>query len=192
MTASIAHITQPMIGERVNGDAVVVRDEGAVLLLAVIDGLGHGPIAAQAAQVAIGALATQSLQDSVLMIAKNLHDRLRGTRGVAATLCLVRGQSVEVCAIGNVQLSSSNATIPLVLSPGVLGTRVAKFHVCQGKLKPGARLALFSDGISTRVALDEVRKLPPQEACRYVFERFRKKEDDATILIADIDPQVTA
>jgi len=192
VTASIAHITQPMLGERVNGDAVVVRDEGAVLLLAVIDGLGHGPVAAQAAQVAIEALASQSLHETVLSIAKNLHDRLRGTRGVAATLCLVRGSSIEVCAVGNVQLSSSNATIPLVLSPGVLGSRVAKFHICQGTLRAGARLALFSDGISTRVALDEVRNLAPQEACRHVFERFRKKEDDATILIADIDNQVTA
>jgi negative regulator of sigma-B (phosphoserine phosphatase) len=192
MTASIAHITQPMLGERVNGDAVVIRDEGAALMLAVIDGLGHGPIAAEAAQLAATALAGQSLQLSVLEMIKNVHDRLRGSRGVAATICLIRNQRVEACAVGNVQLSSSNATVPLVLSPGVLGARVAKYHVCQGTLKPGARLALFSDGISSRVAWDDVRKLPPESACRHVFARFRKKEDDATILIADIDHQVTA
>ena len=191
MTASIAHITQPMLGERVNGDAVVIREEGAVLLLAVIDGLGHGPIAAEAAQLAVTALAGLSLQAPVLEMIKSVHDRLRGSRGVAATLCVIRDQRVEVCAVGNVQLSSSNATVPLVLSPGVLGARVAKFHVCQWTLKQGARLALFSDGISSRVTWEDVRKLPPESACRYVFDRFRKKEDDATILIADVN-QVTA
>jgi len=118
---------------------------------------------------------------------KALHDKLRGTRGVAATLCVIRGTKVESCAVGNVQLSSANADIPLVLSSGVLGMRVPKYHVCSGSLRANARIALFSDGISSRVALQDVRKLAPEAACRQIFEQFRKKEDDATILIADIE-----
>lgn len=185
MSAVVAHVSRPIVGERVNGDAVVMRDEAGTLLLAVIDGLGHGPIAAEAAQVAVTALGQLDHRQPLLDLMKTLHDRLRGTRGVAATLCAVTGDSLEACAVGNVQLSSSNAAIPLVLSAGILGIRVAKYHVCQGKLRAGARIALFSDGISSRVSLDEVRKLAPEAACQHIFERFRKKEDDATILIAD-------
>lgn len=185
MIPTIAHISRPMIGERVNGDAVVIREDGASLLLAVIDGLGHGPIAAAAAQVGVNALAELDIRQPLIDLIKTVHDRLRGTRGVAATLCVVHGETLEACAVGNVQLSSVNAHIPLLLSAGILGIRVAKYHVCQGKLRAGSRIALFSDGISSRVALDEVRKLAPQAACSHIFERFSKKEDDATILIAD-------
>jgi phosphoserine phosphatase RsbX len=183
----IAHLSQPKIGERSNGDAVLVRRGDGVSLLAVIDGLGHGPIAADAAQVAIPGLNTQPLATGVLQMMQSLHVSLRGTRGVAATLCIVRGKSVEVCAVGNVQLTCANATIPLVLSAGVLGMRVPKFRVCAGDLRPGARIAIFTDGLSTRIGLDEVRDLGPDAACRMLFERHRKKEDDATILIADLD-----
>jgi phosphoserine phosphatase RsbX len=185
MTVTVSHVTKPKIGERVNGDAVLVRDENDALLLAVVDGLGHGPIAAEAAQVALAALATQNLKLPMMDIIKTLHDGLRGTRGVAATLCLVRGQELEACAVGNVQLTCTNANIPLVLSAGVLGMRVAKFHVCRGSLRAGARIGLFSDGISSRISLEDVRKLAPEAACQHIFERFRKNEDDATILIAD-------
>jgi negative regulator of sigma-B (phosphoserine phosphatase) len=186
MTATIAHISQPKIGERVNGDAVLVREEGSDLMLAVIDGLGHGPIAAEASQTAIAVLVAESLERPVLDTMKTLHEKLRGTRGVAATLCVIRGSKVESCAVGNVQLSSANADIPLVLSSGVLGMRVPKYHVCSGTLRENARIALFSDGISSRVALQDVRKLGPEAACKQIFEQFRKKEDDATILVADI------
>lgn len=185
MTVTVAHISKPKVGERVNGDAVIVREEGDSTLLAVVDGLGHGPIAAEAAQVAVAALTTQNLQQPMIDIVKMLHDQLRGTRGVAATLFLARGQDVEACAVGNVQLTSSNANVPLLLSAGVLGMRVAKYHVCKGSLRAGARIGLFSDGISSRISLDDVRKLAPEAACQNIFERFRKNEDDATILIAD-------
>ena len=156
-------------------------------MLAVIDGLGHGPIAAEAAQAAIAVLTAEALERPVLDTMKTLHDKLRGTRGVAATLCVIRGKQVEGCAVGNVQLSSANADIPLVLSQGVLGMRVQKFHVCQRVAQENARIALFSDGISSRVALPGRSQAAARGRLQAIFEQFRKKEDDATILIADMD-----
>lgn len=187
MNAVVAHVTAPKLGERANGDAVLVRREGDDLLIAVVDGLGHGPAAAQAAQATVAGLARYELGRPVLEMMQALHTDLRGTRGVAATVCIVRGAHIESCAVGNVQLACTNATIPLVLSSGVLGARVPKFRICHGTLRPRARIALFSDGISTRIGLDQVRELSPQAACQAIFDRHRKKEDDATILIADVD-----
>ncbi len=73
MTANVAHVSQPKIGERANGDAVLVRSSGDLLLLAVIDGLGHGPVAAEAAQAAITALNAQKLESPVLDMMHALH-----------------------------------------------------------------------------------------------------------------------
>jgi negative regulator of sigma-B (phosphoserine phosphatase) len=188
VTATVAHISLPKPGERVNGDAIVIctgpKDR---MLLAVIDGLGHGPIAAEASGAAVALLKAASLDQSVLMLMQGVHHALKGTRGAAATLCLLTGNKLEICAVGNVQLSCTNTSIPLVLSPGVLGMRVPRYRVCEAQLNKGARLALYSDGISSRFRAEETRHLAPGEACKLTIERYRKNEDDATILIADLD-----
>jgi hypothetical protein len=49
-----------------------------------------------------------------------------------------------------------------------------------------ARLALFSDGISTSLRLEDTAKLTPAAACHAIFGRHRRTEDDATILVADL------
>lgn len=188
MNATIAHVSIPKVGEHVNGDAVLVRnDEANLILFAVIDGLGHGPAAAEASKAAVTYLSGIRLEHPLLMHMQSIHAQLRGTRGAAATVCILRGDQLEVCAVGNVQLSSTNADVPLVLSAGVLGLRVAKFRVCEASLEPGARIALFSDGISSKFRLDDSRRLTPKQACDLTIERYRKKEDDSTILIADVE-----
>ena len=185
---AVAHISIPKIGEHVNGDAVLVRSDAAgSWLLAVVDGLGHGPAAAEASQRAIACLAGLELSQPLFVSMQAVHAQLRGTRGAAATVCVLRGLKIESCAVGNVQLSCINAAVPLVLSSGVLGVRVAKFRVCEANLKGGTRLAMFSDGISSKFRLDESRNLAPQQACKLTIERHRKQEDDSTILIADLE-----
>ena len=141
-------------GVSANGDAVYVRHDNGNLLFAVIDGLGHGPVAAEASQAAVVKLEAASLERPVLATMHELHQGLRHTRGAAATLCVIRGKELEACAVGNVQLSCVPSSVPLVLSPGVLGHHVPKFRVCNCHLKPGTRLALATDGISSRFRLE--------------------------------------
>jgi phosphoserine phosphatase RsbX len=188
VNATVAHVSIPKSGEHANGDAVLVRrTEAGHLLLAVIDALGHGPIAAKAAQVAIACLQQADLDQPLSMLMRTLHERLRDTRGAAGTLCILRGKSLEGCAVGNVQFTCSNTSVPMVLSSGVLGHRMPKLRMCEAEMRAGSRLALFSDGISSKFRLDESRHLRPQLACQMAVERHRKKEDDCTILIADLE-----
>jgi len=154
--------------------------------LAVIDGLGHGPDAAVAAQAAIARLEDLPAGTTVDSAMQDMHRQLRGTRGAAATLCIIRGDEMEACAVGNVALLSVSCTVPLVLSAGVLGHQVAKFRISQSKLKPGARLALLSDGVSTRFRLEDFRQHEPAQACQEIMTRYRRAHDDATVLIADV------
>jgi len=183
----LSHVSLPKVGELANGDAALFRsDEHRRVLLALVDSLGHGPEAAKVTKSAIEQLGEVSLQASLLEIMQNLHHHLRGSRGAAATVCLLHDGKITACGVGNVELRSAETQIPFVFSPGILGARVQKFRVCEAQLRPGTRLVMFSDGISTRLRLDLVRALPPQEACAAIIEKHRKSEDDATVLVADL------
>lgn len=184
---NVAHESSPMPGEIQNGDAVLVkRSVTGETLLAVIDGLGHGPEAAQAARAAVEALELLPFGTSVLDAIQEVHRQLKGTRGAAATVGILNGTGFEICAVGNVALMCVNCTVPLVLSAGVLGHQVQRFRVGSCQLARGARLGLMSDGISTRFRLEELRQLDLGAACREIMTRYRRKEDDATVLLADV------
>ncbi|MFZ5892174.1 MAG: SpoIIE family protein phosphatase [Myxococcota bacterium] len=187
MNLDFAHLSFPKVGERANGDAVLVRtDPQGRAMLAVIDGLGHGPGAAEASTRAVQHLGACSLASSVLDLMTSMHQALRGTRGAVGTVCVINGDQMEACAVGNVQLMCVSCNLPLVLSPGILGQSVAKFRVASAQLKVGSRLALISDGLSTRFKLDELRELAAREACKAIVDRYRRYDDDATVLVADI------
>lgn len=188
MSVVAAHVSTPKPGEVVNGDAVLVREDSAGrVLFAVIDGLGHGRKAADASQAAIACLHRTSLAAPLLETMHLVHAELKATRGAAGTVCVVSGGKLEACAVGNVQLSISNCNLPLVLSAGVLGHQVGKFRICQAELPPRFRLMLYSDGISARVRWEHIAALTPGAACEAIHAKFRRAEDDATILVADVD-----
>lgn len=183
----VAHLSLPKVGETANGDRPIFReDDAGRVMLAVIDSLGHGPGAAAVSDLAARCLDAISLELSLLQIMEKLHAALGGSRGAAGTVCLIRKGVIEVCAVGNVEMRC-DVRIPLIFSAGVLGSRVARFHICQAAMKARARLVLFSDGISPRTPLDDVRGLAPQAACDAIMRGHRRKEDDATVLVADVE-----
>jgi phosphoserine phosphatase RsbX len=187
VSLAIAQISLPMPGELANGDRALVRtDERDRALIAVVDGLGHGPDASLAAQAAEDCLRSVSLEMPLMEVMQCVHDRLAGTRGAAATVCILQRKEIEVCAVGNVELRSLDVRLPLVFSAGILGSRVNKFHICRATLGVKARLVLFSDGISSRAAVEDVRKLSPQAACDAIMNKYRRK-DDATVLVVDAE-----
>src|SRR5688572_12470289 len=99
-----AHLSLPKVGERANGDRPLFRvDEAQRALLAVIDGLGHGPDAAQVANKATEYLDAVPLDIALSELMRRLHDGLAGSRGAAGTVCIVRNGTFEACAVGNVE-----------------------------------------------------------------------------------------
>lgn len=187
MRVTVARLSLPMPGETANGDRAFCRTEGPQTLIAVVDGLGHGPEAANAAQAAADTLQTAPLDAPLIETMQSLHDRLRGTRGAAATICVLRSGEIDVCAVGNVEIRSPDSRLPLIFSAGILGSRVNKFHVCRATLPARARFVLFSDGISSRASIEDMRKLTPEAACDAIMRNYRRKEDDATVLVADAE-----
>lgn len=185
MNLAVAHMTTPAQGEIENGDAIVVRRDAGATLLAVIDALGHGPEAAKVADRAVEHLARAPLAAAAAIMA-GLHDALKGTRGAAASLCVVRDGRIDGCGVGNVEVRIAGGAVNVLLTPGILGHQVRSLRAFEGRLRPGDRVVCFSDGISSRLALHELHELTPYAACGLVMQRHRRTHDDATVLIADV------
>ena len=91
MKIRVAHRVEALRGEIESGDAVFVETAPERSMLAVIDGLGHGPAAARAANAAAAALRTKGDSGDLMAAMHAMHAELQGTRGAAATVCLIEG-----------------------------------------------------------------------------------------------------
>lgn len=182
----MAWISNARPGEIECGDAVVVREIGASVLVGVVDGLGHGPRAAEVANRSVAWLETAPLQDSPTMI-QGLHDALRGTRGAAGLILLLSARGVDACSVGNIELRCSTGKLPFMLTPGVLGQRLRPPRRCLSDARVSERLVLFSDGISGRFDLKGDQPRSPSELATHLFRSHRHAHDDATVVVIDLD-----
>ena len=99
----VGAICLPAEREQLSGDACAVVDEGAVRTAVVVDGLGHGPQAAEAAQTAIRSFHRAPdlpLPDLLTVI----HRALRRTRGAAVGVLRLHPGRAEYSGIGNVRV----------------------------------------------------------------------------------------
>jgi negative regulator of sigma-B (phosphoserine phosphatase) len=184
----VAHASLPKQGETANGDRPFHRQDGPERhLIAVIDGLGHGPEAQLASLAALAYLGEVSLDSPLDEIMPGLHEKMRGTRGAAGAVCIANGNALSACAVGNVEIRPIRADIPLIASAGILGVRVQKFRIARSTFKTPCRLLIFSDGITNPTSVHEFHGLSPEAACKGLMERHRRNYDDATVLIADLE-----
>lgn len=173
---------RPRRGEKVSGDAIVVRQAGTRTLFAVIDALGHGPVAHETAQLAVQHLEEKDIQLPAAELMKSVHEALRGSRGAAVTLGVIDGRSIEVVGVGNVELRCRHGYVPFASTPGIVGMGMRRLRVASAELQPASRLFIFSDGISRRVDLQVADALSANEAATTLLSRYGNLNDDASIL----------
>ncbi len=192
MKVAVDHLSLPREGELENGDAIVTRVEEQRSLVAVIDALGHGPPAAEVSRIASAHLMEANLKDTVASLMADLDARLRGTRGAAVLLCLFGPDTVETCTVGNVELRSVGARLPLIPTPGIVGSGYRKLKVYAGTAPRHERFIAYTDGISARFdPTDFGPCAAPLESraavCEMLMKRLRRPHDDATVLVADLE-----
>ena len=182
----IAYQSKPRSGEIANGDAIVVNRYADGALVAIVDALGHGPRAEEVARLAHAHI-TESYpsfpEDGAVEVMRRLHSVLRGTRGACATVCLIRGTALQACGVGNVEMRCVRASIPVVLTPGIVGVQLRQPRGFSGVLPPSAWCFLFSDGVSRRAPFAELSKLTPQDACQSLMRKHRHSHDDASVIV---------
>ena len=74
---------RPLPGETESGDLHLVAPLPMGVLIAVVDGLRHGPEAASAARIATASLRERP-QDGTADLMRRCHASLQGTRGAAS------------------------------------------------------------------------------------------------------------
>lgn len=176
--------TRPRVGEVANGDAALVRVAQGRTLFAVIDALGHGPVASSVAQRAVESLEAASLSEGLLAAFEGLHSALKGTRGAGATLGLhVDGEdSLELCGVGNVYVRGLQRSVSFAPSAGVLGGRASRARVARVELRAGESLLVHSDGVARRSVAGTLEPSSPLALCERLLS-LSHPHDDATALV---------
>jgi anti-sigma regulatory factor (Ser/Thr protein kinase) len=178
-----------MAGEEVSGDAWSSQNHDGTHRLLVVDGLGHGPDAAMAANTALRVAREQSALDPAALLAC-LHDALRSTRGAAASVASMvpRTGTGVYAGIGNIRgFARGPAGVRnLVSHNGTLGQQVRKIQAFDFAFPPRTLLVMHSDGIASHWNLDGYRGIErhhPAVVAATVFRDHARGRDDATVAV---------
>jgi phosphoserine phosphatase RsbX len=185
---------RPRPGENVCGDRMIAVDvEGTGALIGVLDGLGHGAEAAEAAGCGVDVLRAARAEPLDVLV-QRCHRALSGTRGVAMTVARIdfRTDTLSWAGIGNVAadlVAKHPAGVEVRssarLAGGIVGYRIPEALTPQEVLiRPGDLLVITSDGI-VEDHLDDIDFAASSLAIAdQILRRHAKDSDDALVLAA--------
>jgi phosphoserine phosphatase RsbX len=147
----------PRPGENICGDKLIAVDvDGTGALIGVLDGLGHGAEAAEAAKLGVDALRAGRAEPLDVLV-QRCHRALLGTRGAAMTLAHIdfRADILSWIGVGNVAadlVAKHPAGVEVRSSArlvgGIVGYRIPEALTPQEvPIRPGDLLVMASDGI---------------------------------------------
>jgi negative regulator of sigma-B (phosphoserine phosphatase) len=185
---STAAATMP--GEEESGDRYWAGAVANGMVFAVIDGLGHGPAAAAAADIAIATL-EQHVGDPIIEMLHRCHASLRGTRGVAMSLAAFNTEAAMLTwiGVGNVEgtLLHQDAKLPsdkLLLRNGVVGHRLPTLRAGELAVRPGDILTMATDGVTAERPLPVSMHGHLETIAHGILASACKGTDDALVLVA--------
>jgi serine phosphatase RsbU (regulator of sigma subunit) len=180
-------------GEDSSGDRHVVAPFAGGMLLAVLDGLGHGDEAAAASEVAARTLEAQP-ELSVLSLLRRCHVKLLETRGVVMSLGSFNAYdgSLTWIGVGNVEgvlVRADGEAVParesLLLRGGVVGYQLPALYASVIPVAPRDLLVFATDGVRNEFAAQVVRGERPQQIADRILCQHGKGTDDALVLVAE-------
>jgi negative regulator of sigma-B (phosphoserine phosphatase) len=181
----IAAAQRPATGESQCGDAYTVVQEDQTTLVAVADGLGHGPEAARAARAFCEHAESQAHRplESILATA---DAALSGTRGAAVALLRLDPEGrFDFAGVGNIAVRAlSRRAIHPISVAGTLGRRNARRLRCESfDVEEGDLLVVHTDGVSSRYDLGALRDDAAARIAVALLSSFGKSHDDATCVV---------
>ena len=177
-------------GEVVCGDAWAVAAEQELPAVMVVDGLGHGLGAADAAHRAVRTFLAQSTLPPGAVIAA-IHDALRGGRGAAVSVARIDGARgvMTYAGLGNVAgvIAAGGQARHVVSSNGTAGHDAQRIKEFSYPWPAGALLIMHSDGLGSRWQLDRypgLRERHPALVAGVLYRDWSRGRDDVTVLAA--------
>ncbi len=190
---TLGAVCLPKTGEEVSGDtwASAASDDRTLLLVA--DGLGHGPLAAQASLEAVRVF-RENVHRSPKEIVEATHGALRSTRGAALAIAQIDGerQAIHYAGIGNISgtVVSGSKSYSLVSHNGTVGHEVRKIQEFIYPWSKDGLLVMHSDGLKTQWRLDRYAGLAvkhPSLIAGVLYRDFNRGRDDVTVLVVRED-----
>lgn len=187
---------QKLPGQDVIGDAYLAKPFEGGVLVAAIDGLGHGIEAAMASRLAVAILEDRP-QDPVTLLITRCHERIRITRGVVMSLASFSAidKTMTWAGVGNIEgrllrAEEKQASVreSLNIQPGIVGFRLPTVRFATIPISKGDTLIFVTDGI--RSDFDEgldpslIFGSPPQKIADRIMADYSRKTDDALVLVA--------
>lgn len=175
-----------------NGDDWAFLQDDDKCTIFVFDGLGHGPGAAVAADAADASFRNRYHGNAEVWI-RELHSSLQGTRGGVGAVAEIdlSSRRISFYGVGNIsgRVMSEERMTGVMLPGGVIGTEhpLPTLRPVEFAFPPGAVLLMWSDGIGSRVSLDEYSQLIGHDSAvvaAALHRDFSKKNDDSTIIVA--------
>jgi anti-sigma regulatory factor (Ser/Thr protein kinase) len=184
-------VNVPKPEEEVCGDSWGVTGGPARISAMIADGLGHGPLASQAAQEARRLFMSDKGATSPVAAVQKVHAGLQATRGAAVGVVSVdlAGGKAVFSGIGNIAglTTAGGQTKRFVSMNGIAGHAAERFqefvYPCDG---PGLVVVLHSDGLSSNWSLDKYAGLAgrdPGVIAAVLYRDASRGRDDATVLV---------
>jgi hypothetical protein len=184
-------------GEVRCGDLATVHVDEERCVMAVMDGLGHGPHAAVAAERMAAVVREHRTEppDRLLMLA---HKGLVDTRGVTATIAAIDAtlHRMTWLGVGNVSGALVRAdpdtrprTHGVFLGRGVLGHQMPPLHRPEPlRLAKGDCIVFNTDGVHADVTAATHTHLSVERIAQTILDNGALPNDDALVLVARYYP----
>jgi anti-sigma regulatory factor (Ser/Thr protein kinase) len=179
-------------GETECGDSWRVAQTEDSRVMMVVDGLGHGPLAASAARAACDAFAQRAL-DPPAEILQFMHNALAGSRGAAAACAVIdtAHAAIAYSGVGNIAGSvvTAERSKGMVSHNGILGVQLPRKQQFNYEYSADSRVVMHSDGVSARWALQNYPGLWLRHAAVIAAVLYRdhaRARDDATVLVMGV------
>jgi serine phosphatase RsbU (regulator of sigma subunit) len=178
-------------GQGESGDRHLVCCGGDGILIAAIDGIGHGEEAANAAEAAISILKA-SPDEPVISLLERCHEGLRSTRGVVLSLASIdpKHGMMTWIGVGNVQgvlmragAKKGRVEEVLLLRGGVVGSQLPALQAAVLPIAKGDTLVFVTDGIRSDFVEGLSTLESPQRAADKILKQHSRGNDDALVLV---------
>lgn len=182
------YAAQEAPSETCNGDACAIATTPDSIGLLVADGLGHGPLAARASNMAADLFRDSAC--SLVDFIDSAHALLNRTRGAAVAACrvdLVR-RRVNYVGVGNIAgtLISDQRAQGLLTQNGTVGQYKPRLQVMEYDWPREGLLVMHSDGIRGQWHMDDypgLQQRHPAIVAATLARDHRRGTDDSLILV---------
>ncbi len=181
----------PLKGQDISGDSYLIKPLPNGILVAVVDGLGHGYEAAEASKIAVLTLDTYACEP-VIQLVRRCHEALKGTRGVVMSIAKLNSSDKTLVwvGVGNIEalLLRENGKPKisrerLLLRGGTLGYQLPPLRESVIPFMQGDILIFVTDGIRGSFEQGIEHGDKPQQIADSIMAQFNKGTDDALALV---------